>query len=192
MNIDLTPLLKERFKPYPRKRGRYNSSELWAITSKNREGKPYLTPEQWLNPKQDDAEGLLRMWQGMIIHDHVQKLLPAETNEVKKEVPYKDMILVAKADNLPKDSDEVWEFKTSATEMDKSKPWADYQCRLYTSIFERPKGIIYQPVQSTEGLYLKQIGEVYRDDVWFKKQLDALYLFHLKLETLWEAQNLIK
>lgn len=191
-NIDLTPFLKDKLKPYPRKKGRYNASELWAIVSKKRDGTPYLTPEQWLSPKQEDIKSLMRMWQGIVVHDHVQKLLTHGVNEAKIETKYKDIILVAKADHLPSvDIDEVWEFKTSEEEMATSKPWANYQCRLYTSIFEKTIGKIFQPVQNEHGLFLKHIGEVKRDDAWFKKQLEKLYAFHQEVEKLREAKTLL-
>jgi len=184
-DIDLTPMLRKKMASYPRKRGRYNSSEVWGIMN------GYVTPENWMQPRAKSPIEMLRMWGGILVHDHVQRLLPAETNEVKLVHAYKDIVLVAKADNVPKDpSDEVWEFKSSAKAMDNSKPYHDYQVRLYCSIFKREKGIVFQPVQNSKGLFLKRIGTIARDDVWFEQELEKLYQFHLKVEKLWEANEL--
>jgi len=171
-------------KSYPRKRGRYNASELYGIVNK------YLSPQDWISPPEKDIVSMLRMWSGILVHDHIQRLLPPNTNEVKKEHYHNGIVLVAKADNVPTPpSDEVWEFKSSATAMDSSKPSHDYQVRLYCSIFERQKGLVFQPVQSSKGLFLKRIGTIERDDKWFEQELEKLYIFHKKVEILWEAKE---
>lgn len=177
--IDITHLLKEKFPNYPRVKNRYNSSELWAITHN------YLSPEEWLKPKEKKTIDFLRMHMGILVHKFIQDLLPIERNEVKKEIQYKDICLVAKADHLPVDSsDEVWEIKSSDEEMVHSKPWAEYQAKLYASIFEKSLGRILQPVKNNEGLYLKVIGEVKRDDSWFKGELEKLVKFNEQVEIL--------
>lgn len=184
LDLDLTPMLKKKMASYPRKRGRYNSSELYGITH------GYVTPQTWMVPRQRSPEELLRMWGGILVHDHVQRFLPPDTNEVKREHFYRGITLVGKADNVPKNSDEVWEFKSSAKAMAKSSPSHDYQVKLYCSMFERETGLIFQPVQNKKGLFLKRIGTITRDDVWFEEQLDKLYEFHLEVEKLWEANEL--
>ncbi len=183
-DIDLTNALREKMKSRPRVRGRYNSSELWGILN------GYTTPEEWLHPKERTPIELLRMQMGIIVHDHIQKLLPPEGNEVKKEYHYQDIVLVAKVDHLPPHlPDEVWELKTSQEPMEHAKPWACEQIKLYLSIFERPKGIIFQPVSNAQGLFLKRIGEVCRDDKWFLGQMEALVKFHRKVELLYGSIN---
>ncbi len=182
-DIDLTPSLRNRMQSYPKKRGRYNASQFYAITH------GWVTPEQWMNPDPETPEGLMRMWMGILSHDHIERLLPAECNEQKREYLYKGITLVAKADHIPNHVDEVWEFKTSEEEMDKGKPWADHQAKLYCTIFEKPKAIIYQPVQSSNGLYLKAISEIDRDDEWFFNEMEQLLQFHHRVEVLWEAKN---
>ncbi len=180
-DLDLTPLLMSKMKSYPRKRGRYNASELFAID------RGWTTPETWMRPKERTPEEVMRMWRGVLVHDHIQRLLPSDTNEIKKEYHWNGIVLVGKSDNLPKKpSNEVWEFKTSDQAFEKGKPWHLHQIRLYTTMFEREKGILFQPVSNEQGLFLKRIGEVERDDDWFQKQLQKLWIFHMKVEKLWE------
>ena len=110
--------------------------------------------------------------------------------EQKKEYSYKDIILVGKVDYMPPNiPDEIWEFKTSEKKMVKSKPWQDHQVGLYCTMFERNYGIIYQPVQNEEGIYLKHLSMVERDDEWFEQELKKLYIFHQEVEKLWIASG---
>lgn len=181
-DIDLTKYIIARSKSYPRKRGRYSASEVFAIL------KGWTKPEDFLKPKQFDIESMLKMWRGNVAHDHIQKLLEKEgVAEEKREVRYKDIVLVGKADFLPNDASEVWEFKTSDVAMPKSKEWHDHQARLYTTMFARDKAIVLQPLQTKETLYLKALSEVTRDDDWFKEQMKKLYEFHLAVEPFWNV-----
>lgn len=183
-DYDLTPLLRKKFANYPRTRGRYSSSELYGITH------GFTSPMEWFKPKDKDVLGMLRMWSGTVIHDHIQRLLPAECNEIKKVYQYKDIQLVAKVDHLPPvEVDEaVWEFKSTEEELDEAKKSHLYQAQLYCTIHERPATKIFQPVRDEErGLFLKLLDTVSRDDEWFQAQLEKLYKFHLKVEPLWEA-----
>lgn len=159
---------------YPRKLGRYNSSELYGITH------GYLTPAQWISGREKTIADMLKMWNGNLVHDHVQRLLPASGNEVKREHLYGEITLVGKADHIPPNiSNEVWELKSAEEAMDASKPWHDYQVRLYCSIFQREFGKVFQPVQSNDhGLFLKHLGTVGRDDAWFDQELQKLLAFH--------------
>lgn len=185
-DIDLTPALRKKHGNYPRKRGRYSSSELYGITH------GYTSPQNWLNPPEKKVLDMLRMWNGTLVHDHIQRLLPPELSEIKKEHLWNGITLVAKVDHLPKHENTVWEFKSAEEEMAASKESHEYQGKLYCTIFERPQTKIFQPVQSPDhGLFLKHIGTVDRDDVWFQKQLEKLYEFHLKVEELWKAQEAV-
>jgi hypothetical protein len=91
---------------------------------------------------------------------------------------------VAKADYLPPDKpDEVWELKTSKSLLDKAKPWHEHQAKLYATIFEKDYGVVYQPFER-DGLFLKCLGRVKRDDEWFKGELEKLLEFHKKIEEI--------
>lgn len=185
MDIDLTPKLSEKFGKKYRKVGRYSVSDLYAIQAK------WLTPETWLHPEPVDFLGLTRMWNGIIVHEKIQMLYPKECCEVKVEYKYKDIILVGKCDYIPKDSEEIWDFKSSEKVMEKMKPWAQNQIKCYNSMFERRIGKIYQPIIKDDKLILKDCGTTERDDVWFEKQLEALYRFHEKVVLLAKKENLI-
>ena len=169
-------------------RGRYNSSEVYAITHGFRSGK--LTPEEWMNAPEKTTKELLTMWNGTGIHNQIQGLLGGrDYKEEKVEFVYKDIIVVAKADFMPPNlPDEVWELKSSEKLMTKAKPWALHQVKMYTTMFKKKRGTIYQPVQDDDGIYLKYLGSVERDDEWYEKELQMLYQFHLKVEDLWKKQ----
>ncbi len=185
MDIDLTPQLRKKMASYPRKRARYNSSELYGIVN------GWVTPETWMNPPERTPIEMYRMFSGTLVHDHTQRLLPAEGNEVKKEYTHRGITLVAKVDHLPRkeEDDSVWEIKTSENEMKKSKAWHDYQAKLYCTIFERPVSKVFQPVFNEQGYWLKLIGTVERDDKWFAEQIEKLMQFHFQLERLWDARE---
>lgn len=182
-DINLTPILEFKMGSRPRVRGRYNASEMWAIAN------GYLTPEQYFNPKPRTASDFMKMLSGIIVHEQIQKLLGQEK---EKKVEYKrdGITLVAKADHLPNDEqDEVWEIKTSENEIDKAKPWFKYQTKLYCTMFNKERGVIYQPVFNKDGLFLKDIGVVKRDDDWFEKQIQILLAFNEKVEKIWEKRE---
>jgi len=185
-DINLTQKLRQKMGGKSRVRGRYNSSEIYAIN--HGFGGSKLTPEQWMNPPERTAEELLKMWSGIGIHNQLEDLVGKENSEIKREFIYKDIILVAKVDYLPPHRpDEVWEWKTSDKLMKDAKPWHRHQVGLYLPIFDRPVGRIYQPIQDKDGLYLKHLGKVERDDKWFEEELKKLYLFHLDVENLWKG-----
>jgi hypothetical protein len=168
-----------------RVRGRYNASELYFINHGT--GKLKTTPEKWMNAPEKEIKELLTMWSGIGMHSQIQGLLGKENSEKKKEFVYKDIVLVGIADFIPPSpADEVWEIKTSEKAMAEAKVWHKHQARLYTTMFNRSKGIIYQPVQDDKGVYLKNLGEVKRDDSWFERELQKLYEFHLEVEELWK------
>lgn len=182
-DIDLRPYLRKKMKTRPRVRGRYNSSELYAITH------GWVTPEQWLNPSDKTMSELLVMWNGIGMHSQLEDLLGTEHSEKKKEYVYKDIVLVGKVDYMPPEfPDDIWEFKTSAKTMDQMKPWAEFQIKLYCSMFEKKRGHVFQPVKDANGIYLKCLGTVERDDRWFKEELVKLYEFHQRVDRLWKRE----
>lgn len=130
------------------------------------------------------------MWAGTGIHNQIESLLDSRYCEQKVELKYKDLTLVAKADYLPPEESVVWEFKSSEKLMEKMKPWAAHQAKIYCSMFHKEKGIIYQPLQDDNGIYLKELGSVTRDDAWAAAELEKLYAFHLKVEELWIKEAL--
>lgn len=188
MDINLTQKLRQKMASRSRVRGRYNSSEVYAITHGFRSGK--LTPEEWMHSPEKTTKELLAMWSGTGMHNQIQGLLGGrDYKEEKVEYVYKDIILVAKADFIPPNKpDEVWELKTSEKLMEKMKPWAEHQVKMYCTMFGKKKGTIYQPVQDDDGIYLKDIGRVERDDVWFESEMQMLYAFHQRVEELWKKQ----
>lgn len=190
MDINLTQKLRQKMASRSRIRGRYSASEIYAINYGFREGK--LTPEQWMRSPERSTKELLTMWSGTGMHNQIQGLLGGrDYKEEKVEFPYKDIIIVAKADFMPSHlPDEVWEFKTSEKLMKKAKPWAEHQVKLYTTMFKKKKGTIYQPVQDDDGIYLKDLGSVERDDEWFENEMRMLYDFHLRVEEVWKNMKI--
>ena len=179
MDIDLTPILQKKMGPRSRTRGRYNSSELYFINN------GLTSPEEWLHPKERPVKDILNMWGGIGMHNQLEDLLGKEHSEKKREFFYKDITLVGKVDYMPPRANQVWEFKTSEKAMKEAKPWQEHQVRLYTTMFEVAEGLVYQPVQNKNGIYLKHLGTFGRDDEWFRGELEKLYEFHLRVEKLY-------
>ena len=181
-DINLTENFKKKMVSRPRVPGRYSASELYFILYG---GKYQVTPEKWLHPPERTVEENMRMFDGIWTHNKIQSLLDPASCEKKKEIVYRDIVLVGKADYLPQGNpDQVWEFKTSAKKMAVMKDYHGHQTRLYTSMFEKQLGIVYQPVSDKNGIYLKHLGSVERNDAWFEGELRKLYIFHEKVETL--------
>lgn len=178
-DFDLTELIKAKGKPYPRKLGRYNASEVYAIFA------GWKSPEDWVFPQDIDVKSLMRMNMGTIIHSHIQSYLEPQRCEVKRTytTPDGEITIVGKADYLL--DDDVWDIKTSESELAKSKPWQEHQVKMYCTMFERPHGKIMQPVRTEESLYLRCVGEVTRDDAWFLGEVEKLRAFHEKVKALW-------
>ena len=181
-DIDLTPELLKRYGEKRLTIGRYSVSGIYAIFA------GWTKPEDFFIPSKNDFTGIKRMWAGTINHDFIESMLPKDKCEIKVEYKYKDIVIVGKADYLPND-DEVWDFKTSDTIMDKSKPWANHQIKMYCSMFKREQGLLFQPVINNEKFILKHIGTVKRDDEWFMGQCEKLYKFHEKLLELKELNT---
>jgi len=185
MDISLTQKLRQKMGNRPRTRGRYHSSELYFIN------KGLTTPEEWFTPREKETKEMLKMWSGIGMHNQLEDLLGKENSEQKKEISYKGLVLVGKVDFMPPDSpDELWEFKTSEKLMKTSKPWHDYQVKLYCTMFGKKRGMVLQPVQTSDGIYLKHLKTIERDDEWFKKELESLYVFHEAVEKLWIKKGL--
>jgi hypothetical protein len=187
LDLNLTPQLRAKFGNYPRTVGRYSSSELYYIVN------GLITPEQWLDAPTKPLPLILAMWNGTLVHQFVQELLPSECNEVKFEHKHTipgtndEITLVAKIDHLPNYhpyNEEVWEFKTSKNELPTAKGEHVFQARLYCTITDRPRAKVFQPVQHTTGLYLKHLETVDRDDAWFAEQMKHLEAFHYKVVEL--------
>jgi hypothetical protein len=184
MDIDLTKKLREKMGGRPRVRGRYNSSELYFINNGS------VSPEQWLHQSEKPMKDILNMWNGIGIHNQLEDLLGKEHSEKKVEFVYKNLVLVGKVDFMPPDKiDEIWEFKTSERKMEKSKPWQEHQVRLYCTMFNKKQGLIYQPIKDSNGIYLKHLGTIERDDKWFEEEMEKLHIFHLKVEDLWKKNE---
>ena len=201
--IDLTPKFMEGARSYPKKLGRYSCSQLHKMLEAAR--LPWgLPPEKYFEPEEITFEGAMRMIKGVQAHDLVQKYLDPSKVEKKFEYYYYGdgdyrngtvkatdeegnleepiFTVVGKVDYLPEDC--VWEIKSSETEFTKSKDYHDHQAKLYCTICERPKAIILQPLEDDSRFFLKQIGEVIRDDEWFEAEMRRLHNYHQRLEII--------
>ena len=176
-DIDLTPKLIEKFGKKYNKIGRYSVSGIYAIFAR------WTKPEDYFKEGYNDFIGIKRMWAGVINHDFIESLLEKDKCEQKVVYQYRDIEIVGKSDYLPNE-DEVWDFKTSDSVMDKAKPWAEHQIKMYCTMFNRKVGRLYQPVLQGEQYILKHLGSVERDDAWFNEQCAKLYKFHEKLLTM--------
>lgn len=189
VDLDLTPLLMEKLGKKYRKIGRYSVSDLYAMQA------GWLTPELYLHPEPVNFIGLMRMLSGIVMHEKIQMLYKKECCEVKVVYDYKDITLVAKCDYLPPEDspemNEIYDFKTSETIMDKMKPWAKHQIKMYCTLFKREIGRIYQPLIINEKFILKDLGSVERDDEWFEQQCEKLYLFHQRVVALAIKEGII-
>jgi hypothetical protein len=184
-DVNLTPALLQKMNARPRVRGRYNSSELFFILNGS------TSPQDWINPKPRTAKEILVMWNGIGVHNQLEDLMGKEYSEKKVTYEYKGMTLVGKLDFLPPHKpDEIWEFKSSVKLMSRAKPWHEHQVKLYLTMFQKPTGVVFQPVSNDDGIFLKRLATVKRDDKWFMDQMEILYAFHLEVEKLWEAKTI--
>jgi hypothetical protein len=180
-DINLTPQLMDKYgSRFPRTRGRYSASDVFFALYGG------MTPEEWFFGKERQLKDVLKMFQGIMVHDYIQKLLDPKRCEIKTVKQFGPMTIVGKCDYLPEDPTEVWEFKTNEKTMCDAKEYQLYQTRLYTTMSERETGVVYQPVQSDEGIFLKFLGECKRDDGWFMQEMGKMMLFHFKVEAVWE------
>ena len=175
--INLTSEFIELNKKSPRTIGRFNCSEVWAIE------RGYIVPENYCQTNSLPFSDLFRMWEGTIKHSSLQPILEAKKwlTEQKKEYAFaSDCVLVGKADALTDDM--VIEIKTSNNLIPEAKSWHLYQTQLYCTLFEKEIGVVVQPIIKKTGLYLKEIGKVRRDDIWFNKRIIMLTKFHQIIE----------
>lgn len=202
--IDLTPKLLASMGGRQRKLGRYSASEIYKMITP---GLPWGMPVgKFFDVEEITPENALRMSNGIMYHEMVQKHLDEKRNEIKREYYYYGpgdprnfsrvippypakapklaeepmFTLVGKADHVPED-DSVWEIKTSDTVMTKSKPWQDHQAKLYCTMFEKSVGYVLQPLIDGNKLVLKEVGRVKRDDEWFAKEMAKLQNYHERL-----------
>lgn len=188
-DIDLTPKLKAKMLSRPRVRSRYNSSELFFLVGDKVPPSFRVTPEKFLKVEEKDIKQCMDMWNGIGVHEQIQGFFNKANCEIKTEYFYEGLTLVAKADHIPPEPNEpIHEYKSSIKLMKEMKPWHEYQAKLYCTLFKREKAVIYQPLQDESGIYLKAIGEVTRDDVWFEAQMKKLKEFDTKVQLLWEKR----
>ena len=176
--MDLTNLLLSKYKSRPREIGKFHVSDVWAINN------GYLKTEEFLTGKENKLPDCFNMWQGVGKHRQIQELFEGlEEYEIEKRAEYQPKeykwYLVGKADLLTKD--EVIEIKTSKNLLDKAKRWHIDQVKIYCSIFDRPKGLIVQPIIKPKSIELKEIGVVKRDEKWFLKEMAKLNEFYDKI-----------
>lgn len=189
MDIDLTEQLLAKHQKKPTI-GRYSVSQLWGVLN------GYITPEKWLGGESVSVDKALMMDMGSLKHKFVQELLPDWELEKKTEMGYLEgglreiskaldnklkpiFTLVGKCDGIKGDT--IMEIKTSDKLIPQAKKWHEWQVKMYLSMFPAQIGIIYQPVFTSKKLYLKQIGEVSRNDKWFNKQLELINNLHKQL-----------
>ena len=179
MRLDITEDFIAANSHSERKIDRFSVSDVWAILN------GYLKPENYFKTEKLPLDKVLMMWNGTIKHyglNYTLKRLGYEP-EVKTEY-HPDgnkvgWVLVGKADGVGKN--EILELKTSDEVMDRAKIWHETQVKLYCSLFNKPGGVIYQPIIAEHKVYFKELGRVKQDKKWFEKVLEELNIFHQKL-----------
>ena len=153
---------------------RYHASEIWGLLTINyKTGKPYTTPEDWVNGKVFDEKGAMNVWHGTFTHEKIQALYPEYKHEEPKVYEKDGIIISGKADML--DENEVIELKTSLEKVhDKGKSWQIHQLKLYLTMFERDKGRLAQPIWRGKIPILKYLGTYKRNDEWFAGVMEEL------------------
>ena len=184
--IDITQDLLDKYPPRPNKVGRYSCTKIYAILQ------GWTTPEQYLDGEEVDLKGARNMLKGTYKHEAIQSILADEYfMEYKKVMKVYDFEIVGMADMikwlLDPEERALLELKTSDNVHPKAKPWAVHQIKLYLTLFEMPRGILVQPVETPNKQLLKVLGEYKRNDVWFWKQMDKLAEFH---KQVYELQNM--
>jgi len=162
-----------------RKKQDYNrdlTEKLLATRKNNRKPYRFYVSELWglfngYSQKEPSVADIIRMENGAMKHKFLEQFAEGKT-EIKKEYKTDDFVLVGKADELTDEA--VIEYKTSAKILTNAKPWHTHQLRCYLSMFERPLGIVYQPVVRENKFLLKCLGTSKRNDDWFAKQIEEL------------------
>jgi len=174
MIIDLTDRLLAKQQPKPPEIGRYSISTLWGVLN------GYSTPEEYIKGEDVDFKSALRMRLGSLKHDLIQEfLIPEYEIEKKTEYKYKDFVLVGKCDAINKT--QILEIKTSDEIIPEAKRWHIWQVKMYLSLFKKEKGVIVQPIITASKLFLKEIGCVEKNDIWFKKEMLKIDILHKQL-----------
>jgi len=199
--MNITPLLLKTFKKKPAEIGRFNVSEIYGLL------KGYTSPEQYLKGEQVSFKSALQMANGVAKHKLIQDLFRDEAGwEIEKKIEafwyqgklYRageailvdninidikpEWTIIGKADLIFKDT--IYEIKTSKDLMFEARPWAEYQVKIYLTLFEKPAGVIVQPVIRKNGLYLKEIGRIKRDDEFVRGEFKKLNEFFIKLKNV--------
>lgn len=172
-----------------RKIGRYNVSDIWAMLN------GYLPIEQYTKTDELDNAALVNVFLGTEKHTIINKLLnsiyPEGIQEQKIEKDFGDFVIVGRADFIV--GDKIVEIKTSNVVMSTSKTWHDYQLSWYLWLFNKPVGLIVQPLitykqNKPEDICLKIIKKLKVNPVWCEQELKKLKDYHNKLKK-WEIQN---
>jgi hypothetical protein len=183
--IHLNEQLKSKYGSHKsRTRHRYSVSDVYFILQG-------MSPDEWMYGKEKEIVDLVRMYQGIMVHDYVLKLFDKDCIEQKKECSFGNITLVGVADYLPKIEkyqDQVWELKTNEQILQEPKEYQLHQTKMYTTLFGRKEGVIYQPIQGNSGVFLNPLAKVERDDVWFMEQIGRLFAFDLRCEDLWKKE----
>ena len=181
--IDLTDkILKYGNNRKDRIIGRYSVSDLWGLLTINSyTGKPYTSIQEWLDGKKNTFDGCFKMWQGSWKHKQIQDLMKdcGYMIEVKKEYKLNNFMIVGMVDLMNEDT--ILEIKTSDELITTAKRWHIWQVKMYLSIFQRDKGIIFQPVIKPNKLLLKELGVVKRNDSWFDGEIIKIEKLHNQL-----------
>ena len=213
--VDLTPKVLEGAKGYPKKLGRYSCSQLYKMLESA--NLPWgLKPKDYFDIEEVNFTSAMRMVNGIQAHELIQRYLDPAKNEIKYEYYYYGdqdprnfsrivpkypnkapalegdladflFVVVGQIDHLPDDA--VWEFKSSENKMSSSKDYQDHQAKLYCTICDRPKAIIFQPLITSDRFFLNKIGEVSRDDEWFAGEMRKLLNYHQRLELILQEKN---
>jgi len=170
----------------PRTKHRYSAKDIWAMTTTNRDGELYLTPEKWLKGEEKDYDSCLQMWRGVYKHQAIQMLFPEYKQEVKIEYRYKHLTIVGMADFLDED---IIDLKTSKKLKTKAPPWDISQIKIYLTIFDRQIGRLWQPIIKGDKVFLNEFGVIKRSDKWFESQMLKVLEFDNKCELLWKKNR---
>lgn len=171
MIINLTPKFLEIQTFKPPVIGRYHISGLWGVLN------GYDTVEQFVKGKAIDFPTALKMKMGILKHQLVQECLEGWELERKVEfhIPNTNIIIVGKCDAIKGNT--ILEIKTSDHLISEAKRWHIWQVKMYLPMFNVENGIILQPIVKN-GLFLKSIGEIKKNDKWFNNQLDKIIELH--------------
>jgi hypothetical protein len=179
--MNITSLLLKTYRKKPAEIGKFNVSGIYGLL------KGYTSLEQYLKGEQISFKSALQMANGVAKHRLIQDLFKDEVGwEIEKKIEYKppeyEWTIIGKADLIKDDT--LYEIKTSKDLMFEAKPWAEYQVKIYLTLFEKPEGIIVQPIIKKNGLYLKEIGRIKRDDEFVQGEFKKLNDFYKQLKKL--------